>query len=144
MTQVSAAVGESWGEASAPGTAPSTACDQVLVRGLRLWAHVGVFAAERRDGQWFEISYRIASDLSQPAQDDDLAAGLDYATGIQALQRQARGLCCRTLEHYAEAMLDCLEGCYGAVPIELELIKLAAPIPGFSGTVGVLRRRRWR
>jgi hypothetical protein len=29
------------------------------------------------------------------------------------------------------------------VPIELELIKCAAPIPGFSGVVGVVRRRRW-
>jgi dihydroneopterin aldolase len=140
VSRVSAECEAAWGQASAPGPAS----DQVLVRGLRLWAHVGVFELERRDGQWFELSYRIGADLSQPAHDDDLAAGLDYATGIQALQRQARTLRCRTLEHYAEAILDCLEGCYGAVPIELELLKLAAPIPGFSGAVGVLRRRRWR
>lgn len=117
--------------------------EQVLVRGLRLWAHVGVFEHERRDGQWFELSYRLGANLSVPARDDHLAAGLNYATGVAALQLQARSLCCHTIEHYAERILDCLESCYGPVPIELELIKCAAPIPGFSGAVGVVRRRRW-
>ena len=117
--------------------------DQVVVRGLRLWAHVGVLEHERRDGQWFELSYRLATDLSTPARDDGLTAGLDYAIGVAALQRQARTVNCHTLEHYADRILDCLERCYGPVPIELELIKCAAPIPGFGGQVGVLRRRRW-
>ena len=121
----------------------SSPSEQVLVRGLRLWAHVGVFEHERRDGQWFELSYRLGADLSAPARDDDLAAGLNYATGVAALQRHARTVCCHTIEHYAERILDCLERCYGPVPIELELIKCAAPIPGFSGAVGVVRRRRW-
>jgi dihydroneopterin aldolase len=32
-----------------------TVSDAIQVRGLRLWAHVGVLDFERRDGQWFEL-----------------------------------------------------------------------------------------
>jgi dihydroneopterin aldolase len=115
--------------------------DAIEVRGLRLWAHVGVLEVERERGQWFELSFRLAADLSAAARRDDLGASHDYARAISALQEQARSVRCRTLEHWSERILDLLEELYGQVPIELELIKCAAPVAGFSGTVAVRRRR---
>lgn len=117
--------------------------DRIEVRRLRLWAHVGVEEQERRLGQWFELDFRIAADLSEAGRTDDLGASHDYGVAIRALQAQARSLCCRTLEHYGERVLDLLEELYGPLPFQVRLRKCQAPVPGFTGTVGVLRSRRW-
>jgi len=118
-----------------------TATDRILVRGLRLWAHVGVLEQERQLGQWFELDISLAFDLAPAGADDRLDLSLDYSRAITALQQLAPRLCCQTLEHFAERILDCLEQLYGAVPVQLELRKCRAPVPGFGGTVAVHRSR---
>lgn len=121
----------------------SASADRVVVRGLRLWAHVGVLQHERQMGQWFELDFSLGWDLTAAAVADDLSQTLDYSRAIQALQLQARGLRCLTLEHWSDRILQVLEDLYGPVPIWLELRKCQAPVPGFSGIVAVQRSRRW-
>jgi dihydroneopterin aldolase len=115
--------------------------DRILVRGLRLWAHVGVLEQERQLGQWFELDLELGWDLAAAAAGDDLSATLDYSLAIKALQRQASEIRCLTLEHWSERILQLLEQLYGPVPMALELRKCAAPVPGFGGTVAVRRQR---
>ena len=115
--------------------------DRIVVRGLRLWAHVGVLDFERAEGQWFELDLRLGFDLTPAGRSDALADTLDYSQLITALQRQARSLRCQTLEHYSERILDLVVELYGPVPVSLELRKCAAPVAGFSGVVAVERRR---
>lgn len=124
--------------------------DRILVRGLRLWAHVGVLAFEREQGQWFELDLELALDLAAAGRSDALEHTLDYSRLITALQEQARTLRCLTLEHYSERILDLMEssaadqlGGAGPVPVRLELRKCAAPVPGFTGLVAVRRSRHW-
>jgi dihydroneopterin aldolase len=121
----------------------SASADRVVVRGLRLWAHVGVLEHERRTGQWFELDFSLGWEMAAAAAADDLIQTLDYSRAIQALQLQARHLNCLTLEHWSERILQLLEELYGPVPIWLELRKCQAPVPGFSGIVAVQRSRRW-
>ena len=115
--------------------------DAILVRDLRLWAHVGVLEHERRDGQWFSVDLTLNLDLSRAAVDDDLSASLDYSPSIKALQQLAAEIRCLTIEHFSEQMLNRLETLHGPVPIWLRLTKCAAPVPGFTGQVAVERRR---
>lgn len=117
--------------------------DVIHVRGLRLWAHVGVLDVERAEGQWFALDLALAVDLARAGRSDALADTLDYSQLITALQGQARSIRCQTLEHYSERILDLAEALYGQVPIRLELCKCHAPVPGFGGVVAVERRRRW-
>ncbi len=117
--------------------------DSIHVSGLRLWAHVGVLDVERAKGQWFELDLELAVDLARAGRSDLLVDTLDYSQLIKALQQQARSICCHTLEHYSERILDLAEELYGPVPIRLELRKCAAPVSGFGGVVAVERRRRW-
>ncbi len=119
----------------------AVAGDRILVRGLRLWAHVGVLAFEREQGQWFELDLELGVDLGPAGRSDQLADTLDYSQLIAALQRQARAIRCLTLEHYSEQILTLIAERWGAVPVQLELRKCAAPVPGFSGTVAVRRLR---
>lgn len=117
--------------------------DRILVRNLRLWAHVGVLASERQLGQWFELDLELGFDLTAAALGDDLAASLDYSRAITALQRQASEVHVQTLEHYSELIFTGLEALYGPVPMRLELRKCRAPVPGFGGSVAVRRERHW-
>ena len=118
-----------------------TANDAIHVKGLRLWAHVGVLEQERRDGQWFSLDISLWTDLSAAAADDDLASSLDYSLAIRSLQSLAREIRCLTIEHFSDRVLDCLEHLYGPVPVRLTLSKCAAPVPGFDGVVAVERIR---
>ena len=115
--------------------------DRILVRGLRLWAHVGVLERERLLGQWFELDFTLDWDLAAAGATDVLEHSLDYSQAITALQRLTGELRCLTLEHFSECILDRLEQLYGPVPIRLELRKCHAPVPGFDGVVGVQRSR---
>ncbi len=115
--------------------------DAIHVRGLRLWAHVGVLERERQLGQWFELDLSLWHDLGPAGRSDDLGLSLDYGCAITALQALSRELRCLTLEHYAERLMDRLEQLYGPVPQRIELTKCAAPLPGFGGRVSV---ERWR
>ena len=126
---------------SAPGSAPQPPADRILVRDLRLWAHVGVLEEERQLGQWFELDLELAVDLAAAGAADALELSLDYSRAITALQQQARTVRCLTLEHYAERILSLLEELYGPVPMRLELRKCRAPVPGFTGNVAVRRSR---
>ena len=115
--------------------------DAILIRDLELWAHVGVLEQERRDGQWFRLDIKFELDLTSAAVADDLSASLDYSLAIQALQMLGREICCLTIEHFSERVLDRLQELYGPVPIGLRLTKCAAPVPGFRGLVAVERSR---
>ena len=124
--------------------------DRIMVRGLRLWAHVGVLEFERCAGQWFELDLELAVDLAAAGRSDALEHTLDYSRLITALQHQARELRCLTLEHYSDRILDLVGSCAaeqlgdGApVPVRLELRKCSAPVPGFTGLVAVCRSRHW-
>jgi dihydroneopterin aldolase len=102
---------------------------------------VGVLAFEREQGQWFELDLELGVDLGPAGRSDQLADTLDYSQLIAALQRQARAIRCLTLEHYSEQILTLIAERWGAGPVQLELRKCAAPVPGFSGTVAVRRLR---
>ena len=121
----------------------NTPSDCVVVRGLSLWAHVGVLEHERTLGQWFELDFSLGCNLAGAAAADALDQSLDYSLAIQALQRQACTIRCLTLEHWSDQIFALLEDLYGPVPIRLELRKCQAPVPGFCGIVAVQRSRRW-
>ena len=121
----------------------SAPLDYVVVRGLRLWAHVWVVGHERQKGQWFVLDFSLGCNLSAAAAADGLEQSLDYSLAIQALQLDASRVRCLTLEHWSDKIFEVLEDLYGSVPIWLELRKCQAPVPGFCGIVAVQRSRRW-
>ncbi|MGB7564262.1 MAG: dihydroneopterin aldolase [Prochlorococcaceae cyanobacterium] len=116
--------------------------EAIHVRGLRLWAHVGVLEAERELGQWFDLEFSLWADLGAAGRSDDLSLSYDYAQAIAALQELAAGLRCLTLEHFAERALDALEQLYGPLPLRVQVIKCRAPVSGFGGSVAIERFRR--
>ena len=115
--------------------------DRIVVRDLRLWAHVGVLEQERLLGQWFALDFWLAHDLKRAGRSDSITYTLDYAEAVELIRELTASLRCQTLEHFSERIFDVLQQRYGAIAMGLELRKLAAPIPGFGGTVAVQRQR---
>lgn len=126
-----------------PPANSSASGDRILIRGMRLWAHVGVLEHERQLGQWFELDLELGWDLTPAARADDVSLSLDYGRAVTVLQQQTREIRCQTLEHWSERIFERLEELYGPVPMALELRKCHAPLPGFSGQVGIRRTRHW-
>ncbi len=115
----------------------------IEVKDIRLWAHVGVLEQERISGQLFSLDFKLWLELDEAAQKDDLSASADYSLAISDIHQLCFELRCLTIEHFSEKILDCLDRIYGPVPMKVFLRKCSPPIPGFSGSVAVERRRNW-
>ena len=113
----------------------------IHVKDVYLWAHVGVLEHERLLGQAFSLDFSIWLDLDKVAKNDDISFTADYSLAIKEIQQIAAQLNCSTIEHFAEVILDCLEGLYGSEPMKVFITKCSAPVSGFTGSVGVERQR---
>ena len=109
----------------------------INVQNVNLWAHVGALDQERLHGQSFLLDFKIWLNVHQAAVNDDLSKTADYSHAIKAIQQLSFELDCHTIECFCERILDCLENLYGQVPVHVFLRKCSAPIPGFTGTVGI-------
>ena len=83
--------------------------DAIHIRGLRLWAHVGVLEKERRLGQWFNLDITLLFDLGKCAISDDISESVDYSLAIRNLQALSRKINCLTIEYFTEQVFECLE-----------------------------------
>ena len=115
----------------------------VHVKGLKLWAHVGVLEKERLFGQWFELDFSIWLDLDEASKNDDLSLSVDYSVAICSLQNLSTQINCYTIESFSEEIFKCLENLYGILPMKLLLTKCSAPVPGFNGIVSIERNRNF-
>ena len=115
----------------------------IHVKGLRLWAHVGVLEHERLLGQLFNVDFTLWLDLDQASEYDDLSLTADYSIAIRELQELSFQLNCLTIEHFSHQILDRLEVLYGRIPMRVSLCKCAAPVPGFTGSVEVEKFRNY-
>ncbi len=113
----------------------------IHVKGVYLWAHVGVFEHERLLGQAFNLDFSIWLDLDKAAVEDELSFTADYSLAITGLQHLSFQICCQTIEHFGYQILNKLEDLYGSVPMQIELTKCSAPVKGFSGSVAVEMQR---
>lgn len=52
--------------------------DLIIVQGLEVFAHHGVLAEEKQDGQFFYIDLALSVDLSAASASDDLADTVNY------------------------------------------------------------------
>ena len=113
----------------------------IIIRQLKLWAHVGVLNWEREFGQWFELDIWLYYDLSSAASTDQIEHTINYADVIITIRNLSELINCSTIEYFSEQIFEVLEAKFGIFPMELELKKCDAPIPAFNGVVSVKRSR---
>lgn len=117
--------------------------DQILIRGLKVYAYHGVNFEEKRDGQLFELDITAEVDLAAACKSDDLNDTVSYAkmmkTAIRVMGEAPYDLLERACERVAEQIFRE----YPPVEaLEVLLKKPEAPIKAEFEYVAVCIRRR--
>ncbi len=118
--------------------------DEIRIRGLRIFAHHGVFEEETRLGQMFVVNATLYTSTRQGGLADALEQTISYADVCvfltEYLQKNTWKLLEAAVEHACRALLL-------KFPlineVELELMKPSAPIPLPFDSVSVRVRRGW-
>ena len=101
---------------------------QVVLRGLRLFAHHGVLPQERIVGAYFLLDVTIDIDFSQAAEDDDLKGTLSYAEAYEIIFQEMNKPS-NLLEHVGMRICRALLSHFPAVRrVQLELLKQNPPM----------------
>ena len=80
--------------------------DRIDLRGITARGHHGVFDHERRDGQTFVADVSLGIDLAEAAENDDLAATVDYGKITQGVHDVITGDPADLIESVALRMVD--------------------------------------
>jgi len=117
--------------------------DRIVLRGLRVRGHHGVFEEERRIGQEFVVDAVLELDTAPAAATDDLAHTVHYGTLAQGLAAVVAG----EPVDLVETLADRLVGVCLAEPLvqaaEVTVHKPGAPIPlPFEDVAVTVRRSR--
>jgi 7,8-dihydroneopterin aldolase/epimerase/oxygenase len=111
--------------------------DCLHLKGIRAYGYTGALPEEQVLGQWFEVNLWIYLDLVPAGQSDVLADTLDYRHVItqvkEIMGRSHFALVERLATVIAEAVLTYPE----VMEVKVHLIKVAPPIPDFSGQIQV-------
>lgn len=112
--------------------------DGILIRNLRVVAHVGVPAAERAVAQPLELDLDLAMDISAAAASDDVADTVDYGAVCLAVAAALTSVETALLERVAERAADAaLAVDPRTTAVTVTVRKLRPPIPLDVDVTGV-------
>ena len=118
--------------------------DEIRIRGLRVFAHHGVFEEETRLGQMFVVNATLYTSTRQGGLADCLEDTISYADVCvfltEYLQKNTWKLLEAAVEHSCRALLLKFPLIH---EVEMELQKPSAPIPLPFDSVSVRVRRGW-
>ena len=118
--------------------------DEIRIRGLRIFAHHGVFPEETRLGQMFVVNATLYTSTRKGGLADALEDTISYADVClfltDYLQKNTWKLLEAAVEHTCRALLIRFPLLHG---VELELEKPSAPIPLPFDSVSVCVKRSW-
>lgn len=112
--------------------------DQILIRGLRVFAYHGVNPEEKRDGQPFIFDIDAQTDLRRAGQTDALTDTVSYAQILKETVRVATAQSDDLLERVAQRVAEALFARFDAITaLHITLRKPEAPIRAAFDWVGV-------
>lgn len=121
--------------------------DHLIIERLEFQGHCGITSAERKVAQPIgvdlELEYPPEAPLTAVAATDNISRAMDYARVAERILEVGRGQECCLLETLAERLCSTLFAEFPVSQVRLWVRKLAPPVTGVKGSVGVrLDRRR--
>jgi len=118
--------------------------DRIRLTGLRVFAHHGVLAFERENGQEFVIDLEIAVDLALAAAADDVTQTIHYGELAEAVAAAVEADAVDLIETVAERVAAIALGYERAAQVTVTIHKPTAPItvPFADVSVTITRSRR--
>lgn len=111
--------------------------DSIIVRDLRVKAHVGVTEEERSNAQLLVISVELYTDLRQAGMSDDLNDTVDYGRVTAEIEELVTSSETALLESLAEKIAGHIAAMPGINGVSVEIAKDAPPIEQEVGCVAV-------
>jgi dihydroneopterin aldolase len=111
--------------------------DSIIVKGLRVKAHVGVTEEERSASQVLVINLDLATDLRRPGMTDDLADTVDYGRITAEVDELVSSNSSALLENLAEKIAAHIAAIPGINGVSVEIAKESPPIEQEVGCVAV-------
>ncbi len=115
--------------------------DRIVLTGLTVRGHHGVFDFERRDGQDFAVDVALELDTAPAARSDDVADTVDYGELATALAAIISGEPVNLIETLAQRLADVCLGDERVAAATVTVHKPQAPIPMQFADVAVTIRR---
>jgi len=115
--------------------------DLIRISGIRHYGYTGFFPEEQVLGQWFEVNLSLWLDLATTGANDQLENTLNYAEVVAEVTAVMDAARFKTLERLNTAILERVLAFAQVRRAHSELVKLSAPIPGFSGQITIAMTR---
>jgi dihydroneopterin aldolase len=107
---------------------PSPTADRLVVRGLTVRGHHGVFEHERREGQDFVVDVTLGIDTTTAAGTDDLRDTVDYGTLAEEIEEAVQRDPVDLIETLAQRLADVCLTHPQVLNVEVTVHKPQAPI----------------
>lgn len=125
-----------------PGSQPQ-GNDQIRLTGIEVFAHHGVLASEKENGQLFLVDLEITLDLGRAGESDRLEDTVDYGALANAVHDVVAGERWDLLERVAQRVAEVAFGQPKVVAVAVTVHKPGAPIfVPFADVAVTIRRRR--
>ncbi len=117
--------------------------DRISLRGIRVFAHHGVYDEEQERGQIFLVDVDVEIDLAAAGASDDLADTLDYGRLAEEIASRASGERWDLIERVAERTADLVleDDRVAAVDVTVHKPEVVLPVPVAGVSVSISRRR---
>lgn len=103
---------------------------KVFVEGIKIYAYHGCFEEEAKIGTNFLIDVELDTDLSRPAQSDNINDAVNYQTVFTVVKEQM-AIRSNLLEHVGKRIIESLFEKFSTVNgIKLKVAKLNVPLGG--------------
>ncbi len=111
--------------------------DRIKITNIRCYGYTGFLPEEQVLGQWFQVDLTMGLDLLPAGTSDDLTKTLDYREAISKVKHLVEKEKFALVEKMADAIASEILSLKLVQEVRVELIKLAAPIPGFGGQITI-------
>ncbi|MCM2677713.1 dihydroneopterin aldolase [Alkalicoccobacillus plakortidis] len=112
--------------------------DKIRLNRMKFYGYHGVFEAEQKLGQRFQVDLTLEVNLAEAAATDDLTKSIDYGDVFSRVQKIVEGEPKKLLEAVAESITSELLLAYPILEqCTVVLLKPDPPIPGHYDSVSV-------
>ncbi|MGL5083827.1 MAG: dihydroneopterin aldolase [Microcoleaceae cyanobacterium] len=116
--------------------------DRIQIQGIRGYGYTGYLPEEQVLGQWFEVDVTLWLDLTAAGERDAIADTLDYRQVIATVQEIIKTRKFALIERLTQEILQALLSCSHVEQVQVQLTKLAPPIPDFGGQIQIEMTRK--
>lgn len=118
--------------------------DCIIIKGLQIHAHHGVYDFEKKQGQMFVVNAALYTDLSRAGKSDDLSHSTHYGEVCAQIQKSLTEQSFDLIEKAAQKVIEDILITFPLITgVQLELQKPQAPVEIEFEVISVCMTRGW-